>query len=82
MDHGNSVDQLMDALVGLPVDVAEHLMDALHSSLVELGNINHDDVIELLATAVTASAGAATRHYLTQHRQELETAIRRSLATG
>ena len=82
MDHGSTFDHLVDAVVGLPIDVAEHLMDALHSSLIALGDIDHQDVVKLLTAAVTASAGAATRHYLTQHRQELETAIRRSLATG
>jgi hypothetical protein len=79
MDHG--AEHLLDALVGLPVDVTEHLIDALHTVSFELGNLNHDDVANLLATAITASAGAATKHYLNQHRQELETAIRRNLAT-
>jgi hypothetical protein len=82
MDHGSTFEHLVDALVGLPLDVAEHLMEALHSSLIELGNIDHEDVVKLLVAAVTASAGATTRHYLTQHPRELETAIRRSLATG
>jgi hypothetical protein len=82
MDHGSTFEHVVDALVGLPLDVAEHLMDALHSSLIELGNIDHEDVVKVLTAAVTASAGAATRHYLTQHRQELETAIKRSLVAG
>jgi selenocysteine lyase/cysteine desulfurase len=79
MDHG--AEHLLDSLVGLPVDLTEHLIDALHTVSFELGNLNHDDVVKLLGTAITASAGAATKHYLNQHRQELEMAIRQSLAT-
>jgi hypothetical protein len=74
MDSGSTVDDLGDALVGFPVDVLEHVLDALHDSQIEVSNLSHDDVVKIVGAAVTAAAGARTKHYLEQHRSELQAA--------
>lgn len=80
MDSGSTIDHLADALVGFPVDVLEHVLDALHDSLIEVSNLSHDDVVKIVGAAISAVAGAATKHHLEQHRNELQSAIQQSLA--
>ena len=80
MGDFSTIDHLVDAMVGLPVDVSELVLDALHDSLIDLSAQGHDDVVKILSAAVSAAAGVTAKHYLEQHEKELRAAIQRGLA--
>jgi hypothetical protein len=77
-------DEIAEALVGLTPDVLEPILDAMADVVTEARNFTHDEVVELVRGAISATAGAAAgaavRHYLDQRRPELESALRRALA--
>ena len=85
MADGDVVDHLGEALAGLTPDVLDPILDVVADIAFELGDLTHDEVVQLVRAAITAAAGAAAgaamKHRLESRGGDLDAAIRRALAT-
>ncbi|GID91607.1 hypothetical protein ACFQFC_01740 [Amorphoplanes digitatis] len=62
------MDQILEAVTGLAEDVAEQILDLVTDVAAELGELTHEDVVNLVEAAITATAGAAATATLHHHR--------------
>lgn len=64
MEHESALDAILDAIGAAGSDLVEHVLDVIHEGVIDIGSLNHDDIVKLVAAGVSGSAGAAVRFQL------------------